>query len=167
MEGNKFDVKRHISIPFIRGLSGNVCRTLKNTGLNPVYTIPKKLDTLIKKGKDKLHNKNKTEVVYRIDCNNCNATYVGQTKRHLSTRIKEHKNDIKKNESNYSVVSQHRLLQNHEFNWSNPKILHKERNLKKREIAEMIFIKNDLNAINLKRDTENLNLMYDYVLKSL
>ena len=57
-------------------------------GLNVVYNVPKKLNTLIKRGKDRLPINNKTEVVYKLDCKNCNASYIGQTKRHLSTRVK-------------------------------------------------------------------------------
>jgi len=96
-------------------------------------------------------------MVYEIDCNDCHTCYVGQTNRHLITRIKEHKNDIKKHSDNYSVVSKHRLMQNHDFDWSNPKILHKEKHKKRKEIAEMIFIKNN-NSINLQKDTEKLSM---------
>jgi len=35
-----------------------------------------------------------TDVVYKIDCNDCNACYIEQTNRHL-IKIKEHKNDDK------------------------------------------------------------------------
>jgi len=79
----------------------------------------------------------------------------------LITRIKKHKNNIKKHSDNYSIVSKHRLIQNHDFDWSNPKILHKEKHRKRREIAEMIFIKNNNNSINLEKDTEELSTVYD------
>ena len=36
------------------------------------------------------------EGVYVIPCKNCNATYIGETKRTLGTRIKEHKGDAEK-----------------------------------------------------------------------
>jgi len=35
----------------------------------------------------------KNSVVYKICCKNCDASYVGQTKRQLQTRIKEHNNN--------------------------------------------------------------------------
>jgi len=34
--------------------------------------------------------------VYKIKCSNCDINYVGQTKRQLGTRLKEHMSDIKK-----------------------------------------------------------------------
>jgi len=52
-------------------------------------------------------------------------------------------------------------MQNYDFDWSNPKTLHKEKHRKRREIAEMIFIKNNNNSINLQKDTEELSTIYD------
>ena len=42
------------------------------------------------RGKDKTQLQNMTNVVYKIECNSYDATYVGETKRKLSTRVKEH-----------------------------------------------------------------------------
>ncbi|EZA59733.1 Lipase [Ooceraea biroi] len=60
------------------------------------------------------------------------------TKRHLVTRIKEHVIDINKRDDNLSVVSRHRLSGEHDFDWSNVRVLHQESHTKKREIAEML-----------------------------
>lgn len=40
-----------------------------------------------------------TELMYKLNCTNCDVSYIGQTKRQLETRLKEHKNDIKKHDS--------------------------------------------------------------------
>ena len=54
-------------------------------------------------------------VIYQIKCriNNCNFSYVSQTKRALKEKIKEHKNQWKLDK--LSVISQHRLFDGHEF----------------------------------------------------
>jgi len=101
------------------------------------FMIPKKFDSLIKRGKDNLDIRQNTDVIYRIDCKDCDQVYIGQTK-HLETRVKEHMNNIKNSSGNYSVVTNHRLSANHDFKWDKPSILHKERNRRKRE---MFFIK--------------------------
>ncbi|EZA55463.1 hypothetical protein X777_04574 [Ooceraea biroi] len=129
--------------------------------------IPKKLDHIIKRGKDVLTNMRKNGVVYKFDCQNCNSCYVGQTKQHLEVRIKEHKCDIKKHVSNQSVVSKHRLSNNHEFDWVNTKVLHQESHWKRREIAEMCFIKRQEHSINVQKDTENLLDVYDSIFKCM
>jgi hypothetical protein len=90
----------------------------------------------------------------------CDASYVGQTKRQLGTRIKEHKNNFKLDPSKYSVITEHILEFDHTFDWSNVRILDSESNYRKRLISEMIHIKEQKNGINLMKDTELLDGAY-------
>jgi|GEM_PF-1112420 len=154
-----------LTLPYVRKLSDDVKRILKNM-VDVRFTLPKKLDSIIRRGKDRLEAGRVTEVVYKIDCKNCDKVYIGQTKRHLSTRINEHKNNIRNTTGNLSVVSEHRIKFDHDFDWCKPNILHNERNRRKREIAEMFYIKKFDNNINLQRDTENLNVVYDNIIIS-
>jgi len=154
-----------MNIPYFGNISEDIKRITRNI-VEVRYTVPKKLDTLIKSGKDKLDLQRVTEIVYKINCKNCDRAYIGQTKRHLGTRIKEHKSNIKNSSGNFSVVSEHRLNFNHDFDWEKPIILHKERHRMKREIAEMFFIKKFDNNLNLQKDTENLNPIYDKIIVS-
>jgi len=61
-------------------------------------------------------------VIYKIACKDCDASYVGQTKRQLKTRLREHKNNIR-HDSKHTVVSEHIVNFNHAFNWENVQIL--------------------------------------------
>ncbi|KAL6416968.1 hypothetical protein ACFW04_014762 [Cataglyphis niger] len=148
------DKPSYIALPFVEGLSDCIGRLFKNIGFTMVYNIPKKLNSLIKRGKDGLPISNRTKV-----------RYIGQTKRHLNTRIKEHFNNMKMHASNLSVISKHKLEFDHDFDWSAPDILHNEKYVRKREIAEMFFIKKFDNTINSQKDTENLNNIYDKLIK--
>src|SRR5580765_1392571 len=102
-----------------------------------------------------------------LECNDCDAKYSGQTKRSLTTRIKEHCSNIKNHPSNHNVVSKHRTEFEHDFKWLEPNILHYEKHKRKREIAEMFFIKKYDNTINLQRDTDNLNSIYNKLIYSV
>ncbi|EZA61826.1 hypothetical protein X777_09151 [Ooceraea biroi] len=73
--------------------------------------------------------------------------------------------NIRKNVDEHSVVSKHRFVNNHEFDWCNPKILHQEKHLRKREIAEMFHIKKNNNTINLHTDTDGLPEVYDIIIR--
>jgi len=61
------------------------------------------------------HSRN--NIIYKINCRGCKSTYVGQTKRNLKTRVKEHQNNINKKTGNLSVISEYRLEKNHDFEW--------------------------------------------------
>ncbi|EZA59834.1 hypothetical protein X777_16036 [Ooceraea biroi] len=125
------------------------------------------MSSIIKCGKDELSSDTRMGTVYRINCTDCNSCYIGQTKRQLKVRINEHRSDIKKHQSNWSVVSKHRMENGHTFDWSNVAVLHQEKYLRKREMAEMLFIKRSSNAINLQKDTDSLPGTNDLILTNI
>jgi len=91
---------------------------------------------------------------------------VGQTKRILSTRVGEHKNHIKRNSTQSSVISDHHLLFNHEFDWDDVRVLDEEMNYKKRLISELIYIKKQQNGLNSQNDTDLLDPIYNDLIYS-
>ena len=105
----------------------------------------------------------KTNVVYKICYKDCEACYIGETKRSLKTRIKEHIN----NKNNESVVCQHKINFKHEFDWNRTLLVNSEINYKKRLISEMIHNKCQKNSINKKEDIYTLNSNYYPLLKKL
>jgi len=104
--------------------------------------------------------------VYKLTCKNCDASYVGQTKRKLSTKVVEHKNDINKKTKNHSVITEHRLELNHDFDWQKLIILDKKRFYYRRLTSEMINIKTQTNPINSQSDTE-MQFVYNDILNKL
>ena len=62
-------------------------------------------------------------MVYKIECKDCNYLYIGQTKRKLKTRLKEHINDVKKPINSLSIIFNHRIDTDHMMDWDNTKIL--------------------------------------------
>ena len=71
--------------------------------------VCKNLSLIVKLGTGTLDKWNQTYVVYKFTSKNCPATYIGETKRSLKTRINEHKNK----KSTESVVCQHQVNNNH------------------------------------------------------
>jgi len=52
-----------------------------------------------------LPNSSQMNVVYKLNCMDCNASYVGQTGRLLKTRIAEHKNHINSKTTAHSLIT--------------------------------------------------------------
>jgi len=48
----------------------------KKFGFDIAYSIPNTLQRFIKRGKDKIDTMSKCDVVYKINCHDCNAFYV-------------------------------------------------------------------------------------------
>ena len=75
---------------------------LKNLGL--FFTVPFNIylsnqsshtsESQLIKLKDKIPIKEKTDVVYKIHCNDCDRKYIGETGRNLKTRHSEHHKEM-------------------------------------------------------------------------
>ena len=65
-------------------------RLRKLTNVQVVF-LTRKLQSCLASLKSAFSNDLKSRVVYKLSCNGCTSTYVGQTVRHLTTRIEEHK----------------------------------------------------------------------------
>jgi len=148
------------------GISEKFKRISKEHDLKLTYSSVNSLNRFIKIGKDKLNSLCCCDVVYKINCQDCDASYVGQTKKLLKTRIKEHVNDIKKLGSP-SVISNHRLSHNHDFDWEEVRILNNERSWNKKIVSETIHIKRQSCGINKQSDTDLLPEIYFPVIGTL
>ena len=140
------DFKNSIVLPLISKISYKIKHTLRTKcNIPTIFWAPFKLNRIIKLGKDRLEKHNNKNLIYQVNCKNCPANYVGQTKRLLKTRIGEHENNINLSSKYHNVISKHILTNNrtHDFdyNYNNVKILHNETNFKKRSFAEMVYIR--------------------------
>jgi len=79
-----------MTFPYICNVSEDIKRMLQNI-VNVRFTILKKLDTIIRKGEDRLDAQQVTEIVYKINCRDCDKVYIEQTKRHLAHVLKNTK----------------------------------------------------------------------------
>ncbi|XP_029674258.1 uncharacterized protein LOC115242254 [Formica exsecta] len=160
------DRKMFFSIPFIAGVSEQLKHVVRDQNVILSYTALNKLHSTIKVHKDPLQRQSRMNIVYKISCKDCDASYVGQTGRSLKTRINEHRNHITRNTSQLSVITDHRLM-NHEFDWENVEILDEESILNKRLISEMLFIRHQKNSLNRQTDTEYLHHAYTLIVENL
>ena len=89
------------------------------------------LSFLFSKLKDRDPLLNQNNLVYKIDCLNCDGTYIGQTKQYLKSRIYEYEYSIRTKNSECTMLANHSTNLSHNFDFSNPKILDKEHNFEK------------------------------------
>ena len=83
----------------------------------------KHLKKILSRPKDTIPTTMKFGVVYQISCQDCIASYIGQTDRNLSQGITEHRRAVKKLDIFLSTMSEHVCQTCLSINWDNPSIL--------------------------------------------
>lgn len=134
--------------------AGNLTDQLKNIfkkhNIDLVFTNNAKLLSTICNIKDKTDNNSKSGI-YEISCKDCPLKYIGQTRRNILTRFKEHSAHIKYNQPEKSAVAQHVLDFDH-FNINkeeNLKLLKNVNHVSKLNAWESLYIhKNRFNLMN-------------------
>ena len=97
---------------------------------------------------------------YKIKlCKDCDFVYVGQTKRDLNSRLKEHQRAIKQQKPENSALCEHVILFDHVIDWAHSRILKTESNFSKRLTAESWFILSRPKVIN-RSDGESFSIVY-------
>jgi len=127
---------KRVVIPFVPGLSHKVSRCFRKAGVNVVYRPPPTIRSIISRKKPQ--QQESLGVVYRIPCGFCSWSYVGETGRTLSERLKEHKRAVR-NMSASSEISNHGLETGHAMDWSNAECLSREGGYFRRIFKEAWF----------------------------
>ncbi|KYN30074.1 hypothetical protein ALC57_00467 [Trachymyrmex cornetzi] len=77
--------QKYFTVPYVKDISESFLPIAFKLGCKLSYTIPNSLKNYIKRGKDQLDSLSHQGVVYKIFCEDCEASYVGQTKRRLKS----------------------------------------------------------------------------------
>ena len=99
-------LKRFTSIPYVQDVSEATCirQILSQVGIGPAI---KPHYTLSPEPKDSVNFEQKRGLLYQISCRDCNAVFVGETRRSVKTRRREHVDAVKTFDTKKSALSQH------------------------------------------------------------
>ncbi|XP_046629056.1 uncharacterized protein LOC124309437 [Neodiprion virginianus] len=159
--------KNYISIPYVAGLFESLDRTFFKYQIQFVGKCAHDLSSMFDSGKDPLPPGMRSGVVYKIPCNQCNMSYIGQTSRQLHTRITEHKRNIHEHEDNYTALTRHAIDFDHSFNYSQASIIDVESLYYNRLLLEMCNIVAHPNSVNRRQDIEHLSTIYTSVIQPM
>ena len=138
--GKKFPV----CLPYIPGTSEQLSRIFKTHGI-PTYCKPTTtLRQLLVKPKDQTPKEKQCSVIYNIQCNSCQAEYIGETARTLGKRFKEHSDPRHIN----SAVVEHTATTGHSFSLDDVKVIGREDKAFNRKVKEAIAIHKRRPAMN-------------------
>jgi len=97
--------KKNFLVPDVKSIFESFLLIFNMFHCKLAFSITNILKSFIKRGKDKLELLSNQNVVYKISYDDCEASYVGQTKRKLSTRIREHISYINKKTGSPSFLT--------------------------------------------------------------
>jgi hypothetical protein len=137
-----------ISIPFVEKLSYNISRILKARNIRTVMIPGNTIKNIVCTIKDKLIMEETPNCIYLIGCLDCEATYVGESKRRLKNRIVEHKAAVRNANGKDSALAEHAIDKLHTPDWDNLKIVSKSRDFKTRRFKEAVAILNQKMPLN-------------------
>ena len=96
----------------------------------------------------------------KIPCKDCDKSYIGETKRKFSTRLKQHQKAVEHKHSQKSALAEHCLRSGHTVSWETAKILRTSANWRNRRILEAWEINTCWNPLN--RD-DGMHLPHEFL----
>jgi len=125
----------------------------KSFGINVVYKKTQTLGNLLFKRRPRKDKWETSHVVYSVPCEEPEHQYIGQTKRPLKVRVREHERScegdltgIQPDENNDNGIPFHHYTTGHTFLFNQTKILAREKNAFRRKVIEGIHIANKKNS---------------------
>lgn len=138
---------KYIKIPYNPPLCYKLTNALKQINKRPVFSSSYKIQQMLCNNKDKkepLLNSG----IYSIKCSTCEMVYIGQSRRAVNIRWKEHNAHIAKNEAEKSSVASHFLEHlDHVLEKSNFKIEKIVSEPSKLDITEALFMRKYQNSL--------------------
>eukprot|EP00061_Rhincodon_typus_P004657 g23113.t1 len=124
-----------ITLPYIRNTSELITRLLRPLGIRIAHKPTSILSQLLTWTKDPLPTMDRTNVICKIPCRDCNKHYIGQTGRKLTAGVQL----VTKRHDQYSLISIHVDKENHQFDWDNTRILGQAEQRQAQEFLEALF----------------------------
>ena len=139
---------RRTNLPYIQGISEQLQRTLSQHNIKSTFYTTTTLCKVLPSPKDPIPTDKKHNIIYKLDCKDCDAVYIGESKRAYQTRIGEHISAVRKADTKRYETADHCWKFNYDFNWTENKILGHDLNTTARKIEETIHSIKTENCIN-------------------
>lgn len=163
-------ITQYRGLAYIPELSETISKTVANfdSQIKIAPRPPYKLSTIFTKTKDKIPQNEKSGVVYKIPCADCDKIYIGETIQKLGTRVKQHQNSCKtiKDNNNLTALAKHHFDYQHSFDFTGVKILVNENNKNKLRVQEVNqIVVHENQCCNYKKDSRHVTPAFYNLMK--
>ena len=132
------EIRISINLPYVQGASEKLHGILRSHKIRSTFYIEYTLRKLLCKPKDQVATEDKNNILYEIDCSNCEAVYFGESKQSLKLRSDEHKKSVRNYDFHKSELAKHCWEADHDFSWDQMKVIDRESRLIDRKIKETV-----------------------------
>ena len=142
------EIRISINLLHVEGTSEKLQGILRSHRTRSTFYTENTLHKLLCKPKDRVATEDKNNIVYEIDCSNCQAVYFGESKRSLKSCSDEHKRSVRNCDYDKNEIDKHSWEADHNFSWDQTKVIYRESRLIPRKIKETIYSLKNPNHIN-------------------
>ncbi|XP_062550534.1 uncharacterized protein LOC134215335 [Armigeres subalbatus] len=174
------------SLPYIPALTPRITQLIKKN--YPDISIIARNDNTIKnlytRIKDPLPMDHRHNLIYCLQCKDCDGSYIGMTSNLLKTRLSGHRSDQNKLERllnsghtheddtvktlrEKTALITHCIDYDHRFDLTKPTIIDETQKKTILPFLEMVWIHNQETSINKRTDTEGLNTNYSEIINKI
>ena len=135
-----------LNLPYIKGTSEKLRSILRSYKIRYTFLIESTFSKLLCKLIYRVAAEEKSSIIY--DCSNCEAAYIGESKRPLKLCSDKHKRSAGMFNCEKNEIAKHCWKANHNFSWYQKKGLERESRLIPRKIKKTIHSLKYPNHIN-------------------
>ena len=128
----------NINLLYVEDTSEKLWRILRSHKIRSTLYTENTVRKLLCKPKNRIATEDKNNIVYEIDCSNCEAVYFGESKRFLKSRSDEHKRSVTNCDCDKNEIEKHCWEADHNFSWGQKKVVDRESRLIPGYIKETI-----------------------------
>lgn len=141
--------KKRVSVHYIPQITNKLKNVFNEHNMQLVYKSKNQLSDLLGSTKDKRDALDKPGI-YCIRCAECDAVYIGQTRRSVNKRFNEHKKCIEHRHVLKSAFAAHACESNHlNVTIDNVKLIKGVSDERRLDAYECVYIKRSENTVNL------------------
>ena len=139
-------------LPYVEGVSERIRKACRNLNIRVVFKSGPTLRSMLTKVKDPLPAEKQANVVYEVPCT-CGKVYIGETKRRLETRLKEHREACVRGQTSKSAIAEHAWTEDHPINWSGTKVIQRASHTMELVMKEALCIQSTPPDARFNRDS--------------
>ena len=142
-------------LPYTAGVSEDIRRVCRKYSMKVIFRSGLSLRSVLTQVKDPLPMGKRSKVVYGIPCS-CSKVYIGETRRRLETKLREHQEACRKGTFETSAVAEHAWKDQHAIRWDETTVVNMARHPSELLLKEAIH-SNRTPVGNASTETQDLS----------